>query len=318
MSNLRNLLGTVNIGVSGIFSGGVGRLRPGQTTYFSVHDCGTSDTAACLFNSQFYCCWKVPGSPTGTGTTVVTFEIWGSGGGGGGGCCCMIGIPAGAGAYARKTITGIASGTAYDICIGTIGCRSPNATGCVGNKSYITGSGLSNFCADGGSAGCSLCHIQHPNSRYHFKTGMGGTASGCCQGLYTGCNDVVGHSTFSNFCVGCCAQYYGADYGSHGLPGAAAIVSWNECRCKNTLYVPYPGGLVNDFGGYIAFHSMCNVSCGFREQCCAAGLVGFGGHYQYGNYVPGFAGISGTVCATGCCCGTQGYAGAARINVKWI
>lgn len=34
MSNLRSLLGTQSTSVTGIYSGGVGRLRPGETYYF--------------------------------------------------------------------------------------------------------------------------------------------------------------------------------------------------------------------------------------------------------------------------------------------
>jgi hypothetical protein len=318
MSNLRSLLGTKDINVSGIYSGGIGRLRPGQTTYFGVHDCGADSTAASAFNSQFYCCWRVPGSPTGTGTTVVTFEVWGGGGGGAGACCCMIGVPAGAGAYARKTVTGIASGTAYDICIGTIGCRTPDAVGTRGCKSYVTGSGLSNFCADGGYAGCSLCALQHDSRIYHFKTALGGAASGCCQGLYTGCNDIVGFSTFSNFCVGCCAQYFGADFGAYGLPGAIQLCAWGACRVKNKLYIAYPGGLVNEQGGYINISMYCDNSCGYREQCCAATLIGFGAGNS-SSYVPGVGGVSAWTCAADtCCCGSGGYAGAARITVQWV
>jgi len=318
MSNLRSLLGTKDVNVSGIYSGGIGRLRPGQTTYFSVHDCGACDTAASLFNSQFYCCWRVPGSPTGTGTTVVTFEVWGGGGGGAGACCCMIGVPGGAGAYARKSVTGVASGTAYDICIGTIGCRNPAETGIRGCKSYVTGSGLSNFCADGGFGGCGLCATQHDSRVYHFKTAMGGSASGCCQGLYTGCNDIVGFSTFSNFCVGCCAQYFGADFGSYGLPGATQFCTWGNCRPRNKLYIAYPGGLVNEQGGHINVPFYCDVSCGFREQCCASNLIGFGAGNSNG-YVPGVGGVSAWTCGSNnCCCGNFGHAGAARITVQWV
>lgn len=318
MAILRSLLGTKDINVSGIYSGGIGHLRPGQTTYFYVHDCGTCDTAASAFNSQFYCCWKVPGSPTGTGTTVVTFEIWGGGGGGGGACCCMIGIPAGAGAYARKTVTGIASGTAYDICIGTIGCRCPDVVGTRGCKSFVTGSGLSNFCADGGWPGCSFCAVNHDSRIYHFKTALGGAAAGCCQGVYGGCHDIVGFSTFSNFCVGCCAQYFGADYGAYGLPGATQICTWATCREKNKLFIAYPGGLVNEQGGHIMTPVYCDTSCGFREQCCSATLIGFGGGGSYG-YVPGLGGVSAWTCGSNnCCCGTQGWAGAARITVQWV
>ena len=323
MANLRELLGSSDTNFTGIHSGGIGRLREGQVTYFKAHMCGScneSDFTCCQapagdytsgYNNFSYCCWKVPAYP-GTGTTVVTFEIWGGGGGGAGACCCSYGVPAGAGAYAYKTVVGVASGTVYNLCIGSITCRVPESTGLTGCKSYITGIGLTNFCAEGGVNGCSWCQCWwgygNDGLGYcHFKTAIGASEG------FGGRNDIVGLNTS---CVGCCAVYYGADGGAYGLPGAYGLFC-HERRCHNKFYIPYPGGLVNQQGGYITWVQCENSTCGYMAQCAAAGEVGFGGH-SHMNYVPGFAGVSAVTCASSCCCGTQGWAGAARITVRWV
>jgi hypothetical protein len=85
MSNLRSLLGTESATLAGIYSGGVGRLKPGQTYYFNiVNDCvgcntidytrcndgNTTDARGCpvtgggfetiMKNATVLCCWKPP------------------------------------------------------------------------------------------------------------------------------------------------------------------------------------------------------------------------------------------------------------------
>ena len=315
MSNLRSLLGTQSTELVGIYSGGIGSLRPGQSTWIMMHMCGVCDAADASYTcmGSEYQCWRVPGSPTGTGTTVVTFEIWGSGGSGAGACCCMIGVPGGAGAYARKTVTGIASGTAYNICIGGIACRTPADTGNRGCKSFITGTGLSNFCADGGHPGCSYCHLIWGHGS-EWIVAMGGAASGCCQALYGGCFGIPG---FGGACVGCCALYCGADFGAFGLPSAMTITQWTQCREMNRHHYAYSGGLVNEQGGYVSVAQCENVGCAYWQTCGAMSAVGFGGGDRQG-YVPGFPGGSASVCNGPCCCGTSGRPGAARITVNWI
>jgi hypothetical protein len=318
MANLRELLGSSDTNFTGIHSGGIGRLREGQITYFMAHMCGSCsdyDITACQapagdstlgYNNFNYCCWKVPSYP-GTGTTAITFEIWGAGGGGAGACCCAYGIPGGAGAYAYKTVTGVTSGTPYNFVIGSPTCRVPCAVGLPGCKTFVTGIGLTNFCAEGGVAGCSFCITGFGDKKCHFKTAIGVTEG------FGGREDIVGLSTS---CVGCCAVYSGADGGAFGLPGAYALMC-HEIRCRNKFYIPYPGGLVNQKGGYVVWNQCENSTCGFFAQCSAAGEIGFGGPDDK-NYVPGLGGPSAVVCAGGCCCGTQGWAGAVRITVRYV
>jgi hypothetical protein len=319
MANLRELLGSSDTNFTGIHSGGIGRLREGQVTYFMANMCGSCsdyEVTACQapagdctlgYNNFNYCCWKVPSYP-GVGTTTITFEIWGAGGGGAGACCCAYGIPGGAGAYAYKTVTGVTSGTPYNFVIGSPTCRVPSVVGLDGCKTFVTGIGLTNFCAEGGVKGCSFCITAFPgNGKCNFKTAIGASEG------FGGNNNIVGLNTA---CVGCCSIYYGADGGAPGLPGAYALMC-HERRCFNKHYIPYPGGLVNQQGGYIIANQCENSTCGYFAQCLAAGEVGFGGHSEY-NYVPGFGGPSAVVCAGGCCCGTQGWAGAVRVTVRYV
>jgi hypothetical protein len=98
--------------------------------------------------------WVVP-----TGVTCATFEIWGGGGAGAPQCCCQCyqGQPGSGGAYSMKTIP-VTPGATYSFVVGCGGCaneccHNSNACGCQGGTTYVTGTGLTNFCAAGGEGG---------------------------------------------------------------------------------------------------------------------------------------------------------------------
>lgn len=118
------------------------------------------------------CSWTVPAN-----VTSATFEVWGGGGASGVKCCCYCttGMGGGAGGYALKTVT-VTPGSIYSITAGAGGAQyycSSTATGCPGGASYVTGTGLSNFCASGGAGGYgtyALCVTQCACS----GTGYGG------------------------------------------------------------------------------------------------------------------------------------------------
>lgn len=105
--------------------------------------------------TQYICnTWTVP-----DGVTCLTFEIWGAGGAGAPVCCCTCygGMAGDGGAYSAKTLA-VTPGTIYTYCVGKGGCGNAcwyngNACGCGGGKTYITGTGLTNFCAVGGAGG---------------------------------------------------------------------------------------------------------------------------------------------------------------------
>ena len=137
MADLRTLLYT-NTAVPG--------LLPAEILVFNTNiDTPLNGGRCCLFT--------VPG-----GATWVTFDIWGGGGGGAGSCCCMQGRSGGSGSYSRKTVNSATlAGCQYTICAaGTTGA-APGAVGCVGNTSFVTGFGLTSFCARGGCSGATWC-----------------------------------------------------------------------------------------------------------------------------------------------------------------
>lgn len=108
--------------------------------------------------------WIVP-----AGVNCATFEIWGGGGAGSPHCCCQCyqGEPGSGGAYAMKTIP-VTPGSAYTFVVGCGGCAnecwwSANACGCSGGTTYVTGTGLTNFCATGGIGGY-WCNAGDTNS----------------------------------------------------------------------------------------------------------------------------------------------------------
>lgn len=138
-TTLRNLLYTLSI--------------PSGTNFpqeFSVFNTNTTTVS----NGGRCCLWTVP-----AGSTWIHFEIWGGGGGGGGSCCCMGGRPGGSGAYSTFDVfSSTLTGCQYTICAGGTTGTSNTNEGCVGFTSFVTGFGLSNFCATGGSAGCTSCN----------------------------------------------------------------------------------------------------------------------------------------------------------------
>jgi len=118
-------------------------------------------------NSGISCTWTVP-----TGVTSITIELWGGGGGGaapGGMCtCCNYGQGGGGGAYSRKTLA-VTAGSQYVLCAGAGGqggIPSTSSVCCCGQRgvtTYVTGTGLTSFCAEGGYGGESRCYPNGQN-----------------------------------------------------------------------------------------------------------------------------------------------------------
>lgn len=115
----------------------------------------------CISTSDTTCTWVVP-----TGVCRVTFEIWGGGGGGGNkgtNCdCCSRGGPGSGGGYSKVTIDTV-PGSSYTVVAGKAGVSSQGygsycgicCDGCTGGTSYVSGTGLTSFCATGGYGGKS-------------------------------------------------------------------------------------------------------------------------------------------------------------------
>lgn len=100
------------------------------------------------------CAWTVPSN-----VRRVTFEAWGAGGNGHGACSCdrcQHFMGASGGTYNTVGAT-TSPGCVYTACAGGVyPCYSRECTGLAnGCTSYVNGYNISNFCACGGSSGCS-------------------------------------------------------------------------------------------------------------------------------------------------------------------
>jgi hypothetical protein len=240
-----------------------------------------------------FCPWRLDASE------YVTMEVWGGGGGGAGSsdCGCNFGWPGGSGAYAKKTFTeaeiASASGTCYCMCVAPSSCCSPNMScGYKGCRSYIVGSGLSNFCADGGEPGCTqFC-----------MTGCGGNWTGMCP-----------HPCFSN-----CACYYDCtDATVTGVPGRHGYVytdfHCNSNWCYYSTIFPGPPMDGNNDTIYYKVRFCGNVEPS-HDVCKANGIFQNGFRGGSVSKSVGVGGNSTRVCGDGCCCGWGGGPGLIRIN----
>lgn len=196
------------------------------------------------FRSGFCCQWTVPG-----GVTCARFQIWGAGAGTGYGCCCSFTTFGGTGAYASVIIP-VTAGNTYTLCAGCAFCCCATAggTNCAnGCPSYVTGTNLSGFCAEGGEGslycqlttrcvcgpvngycmflgGCICGNNSVCANSSTFQGGQGGVGSpGCC---------------FDNMfpMMPSCRTYYGSATGGtvYGIRGSFGSIAVN---CNGTIRV---------------------------------------------------------------------------------
>ena len=221
----------------------------------------------CANVASHTCNWVVPPDITG-----VTFEIWGGGGGGASGNCecdCRIRTGGGGGGgYSMVTIP-VTPGSTYAMTMGNGGVAStgdggPNTSGgsvrgCNGGTTYITGTGLSNFCAEGGQGGCS--GITHNCYSCACQADFGGTAYGGSinyKGGYAQTGRIGGGSCWSFYSLGGDGAGPGGGAGGRNM-AAYSSFSYGD-RCNNPLLDgTLPGG-----GG--AGHG-----CGSECQCRSSG-----------------------------------------------
>lgn len=241
-----------------------------------------------------FCPWCLP-----SGATYVEMEAWGGGGGGAGSsdCGCVFGWPGGSGAYVKKQFSEAevtsAAGTCYCMCVAPSSCCSPTMScGYKGCRSYIVGSGLSNFCAEGGEPGCA----------FFCMTGCGGNWTGMCP-----------HPCFSN-----CACYFDcSDAGTTGVPGRHGFLYTDVHSSSDWCYYRtiFPGPPMDGFTDTV-YRSVrfCGNTEASHDRCKVQGYMqtGFLGHNEFISI--GIGGNSTRVCGDGCCCGWQGGPGMIRIN----
>lgn len=238
--------------------------------------------------------WTVP-----TGTTIAKFELWGAGGGGAGANCCQQGVSGGSGAYAWKEIS-VTPGDRYILCLGdyseyccTQRCQTAQdclakQTGYKGPTAYVLGTGLSNFCAEGGNPGVTaFCPAYHMHGRTPEADGRK-----CCCYCWTTCELFTGgtptRTLDSDNDIMRCACYYGADGGVRGTRGYMKVsccgLGANDNACGIRWGVPYPGGLWEKpnrgyRGGVIEVaYQICCYCCGLTSigSCQVSGRLGAG------------------------------------------
>lgn len=285
--------------------------------------------------------WEVP-----AGTTQATFHLWGGGGMGAPSNMCQQGLGGGSSAYAYKTVD-VTPGDVYTLCFNGVERHCCTRTFCAdgvtvltdqsigfvsrgtrGMKTYVVGPGLTNFCAEGGNPGASVC-CGWASSTY--GQGYGGTNCFACVTVTMAC--MLGRSTTDSANdVFAPATYYGADGGSKGIYSChqtsccGAVSGIDAARCGDKTFHPYPGGLLKvpmlghiekpSVNGGLVATKWCNITGdphGY-SQCFSgtySGITSDGG----AEIRPiGMGGVTPTTCGGTCCCGSRGGPGMIRIS----
>ena len=271
-------------------------------------NCGTS------------CTWTVP-----AGITCAQFQIWGAGGGSNQSCCCGGASNGGTGAYVTAILP-VVAGCQYTVCAGCAVCCYPSAGGGYcgrGCASYVTGYGLFNLCAEGGTnyqwqnvldqgcygtaGGSYWCTIEYfPNSGTIAGPCICGNNNYCFQGCAT-CGEIVVHrNTLTNYKGSACN---GITIGIPGLHGGLCLDTNNYGHFTNPPVIcgTHTGsfGATTNCGCRICFTSETCLGGQTCQACCGPqrfpGMGGFAYHVMGG-------GNSG--------CGAPGTMGMVRILYK--
>ncbi len=255
------------------------------------------------------CTWTVPG-----GTTCVRFQIWGSGGGTSESRCCMHTMPGDTGAYA-SVIMPVTSGSSYTMCGGCAYCCYAGSDGynqVRGCPSYITGPGLSNFCAEGGWSGCMYKQICDRNDLY-FPV----KCNSCCCMWINGCMCRSG----ATICSG------DFETPGFGYPDGyySGVMPWLACTVQ--AYGSATGGEVWTIRGQSShvhvdenypMRMWSATVYGYSDKCCGRGgcfvCNNCGGHCQSAwttgaRSIPGVGGWGTSSCGGDCTCGDSGRMG---------
>ena len=204
------------------------------------------------------CAFVVP-----TGVTSIKFEILSGGGpGGSSGGDFDHGIGGQGGNYGAKTLTrsgsGFADGTVYTVCAaGTSECScccSCNVNCRHGCTSFVTGTGLTNFCAIGGMGGptiwdkqqnCYNCHIGNVQCNRGLYNDSW-QANACNTPVYGSDMEFRGTAGSMNRQYNCCADHFsvaggpsGPFHAAHGIGGKHSCTGDLAC-CS--AHAAFPGG----------------------------------------------------------------------------
>ena len=199
---------------------------------------------ACNYGANWVS-WCVP-----PGISTATFHIWGAGGYPGGGNGCGVGIPSSSGAYAYKSIS-VTPGECYAAHVGVKRCcfaynvdwQAGTCRDSDHGTTYVVGTGLTNFCAEGGyHSGFVCCDAAD------FASTLFDSAT-----PYYTCGDSAGGPNR--------ACYYGADNGVRGEKGYVTTNSLgiNTALCNMRYWTPLPGcSSYSKLGGHVQVASCVN------------------------------------------------------------
>ena len=243
----------------------------------------------------------------------VKFEMWGGGGGGSGTCCCSIAWSGHSGQYSACTVCAAVQsvsqldGCCYDICVANGTCRYPSGGGFDGCKSYITGPGLSDFCACGGCHGHQCCHWM--DSYFSCRTKKSCTGPSCCR------TQSEHYTLNSSDCMEECEKY-----GKWYWNGLTPYIHY-DCNpgcgnyCMKKDYHPYPAMYGARYGVVNGYRKHTMATCGRTETLWLTGNNGGLSGDCWRNGVPGGGGVSAQVFGGGCCCSSEGAHGLVRITL---
>ena len=233
----------------------------------SQHKCRIEEkTEVYVYNSNHWaannggrcCAWTVP-----VGTTSIKFEILSGGGpGGSSGGDYDYGIGGQGGNYGvrtlQKSVHNFVDGATYTVCAaGTSSCScccSCNVNCRHGCTSFVTGTGLSNFCAIGGMGGptiwdkmssCYNCHIGNVQCNLGLYNSSW-QANACNTPVYGSDMEFRGTAGSMNRQYDCCADHFsvaGSPSGpistAHGVGGKHPCVGNLACCSAHSAF---PGG----------------------------------------------------------------------------
>lgn len=268
----------------------------------------SSGTTVCDTTGNFRCgascTYTIP-----AGATCARFQVWGSGGNSPGSCCCSFSIGGGSGAYA-SVIMAVTAGDDYVLCAGCAYCCYADAgsgqydmSGC---QSYVTGNGLTNFCAMGGLSGRACLQMkarcQYGMTVHNRCGGLMPNFCYCCQGTWLcttgsqqgGCNTDHKIGTYKMWASNN-RTYYGTATGAtvYGIDGM--LHQFNAARHPHCLCVLYPP--------VYGFESSSQCSCIFTNNGQAGCNRKAGDGYMQ---IPAAGGMASYGCAN---CNNIGDAG---------
>lgn len=310
------------------------------------------------------CTWTVP-----AGATKAQFQVWGAGANGTSGECCGIGFAGGNGAYATIIIDvnvgdsyALTAGCSLCCCIhygaisgfnsfSCIAAAGGDATALNACPSFVTGNGLTNFCAEGArqwdicrwfeAATMQIHNVDDPatisaihncSCFFNYKSGSQ-SGQNTCYGVYIAggaadtrapwfCNQQaqasvpMGGPLCIPFVKECCSNYYGT---TSGITGYYPASQWHmnsfsqgqEWKIHGRWCYSPTHAERENCGEWNYYHWTHFGSMGSGQTC---NMKPGCVSYHSKTGIHGRGGDHGMACGGGCGGGNRGYGGAVRVS----